>query len=239
MSKLGVNIDHVATLRQARRGFEPDPVAAALICLKNGAHSIVAHLREDRRHIQDRDVYALRKAVRKGFNLEMSIDPGVVKVALDVAPDQVTLVPERRQELTTEGGLDVVGNIRRLKRVIADFQSMDITVSLFVAPDRDQIDACAALHVQAIELHTGCYADFKTHLARTRELRKISQMAHYAHDLGLVVNAGHGLDYKNTPSIARISEITELNTGYSIICRAMMVGLPQAVREMVELINKF
>lgn len=238
MSKLGVNIDHVATLRQARRGLEPDPVHAALVCLKNGAHSIVAHLREDRRHIQDRDVYALRKAVRKGFNLEMSIDPGVVKVALDVVPDQVTLVPERRQELTTEGGLDVVGNARRLKKVIRDFKSLDIIVSLFVAADRRQIDACAALDVQSIELHTGRYADAKTHSARTHELKKIREMAGYAHALGLVVNAGHGLDYKNTPAIARIEEIKELNTGYSIMCRAMMVGLPQAVREMVKLTNK-
>ncbi len=237
MPKLGVNIDHVATLRQARRGFEPDPVAAAKVCLKNGADSIVAHLREDRRHIQDKDVLALRKAVRKGFNLEMSIDPGIIKVAFKVKPDQVTLVPERRQELTTEGGLDVVRNFRRLKNVVADFQSIKTIVSLFVAPDRRQIAACADLNVEAIEIHTGRYADAKTRLSRSQELKKIAETARYADALGLVVNAGHGLDYDNTPAIARIKEIKELNTGYSIMCRAMMVGLPQAVREMVKLMK--
>lgn len=237
MPKLGVNIDHVATLRQARRGIEPDPVAAAHICLKNGAKSIVAHLREDRRHIQDKDVFALRKAVRKGFNLEMSIDPGIIKVASKVRPDQVTLVPERRQELTTEGGLDITGNFRRLKYIVAHFRSQKTIVSLFVAPDRRQISACAELNVDAIELHTGRYADAKTRLSRSQELKKITEMARYADSLGLVVNAGHGLDYNNTPAIARIKEIKELNTGYSIMCRAMTVGLPQAVREMVHLMK--
>jgi pyridoxine 5-phosphate synthase len=237
MPKLGVNIDHVATLRQARRGLEPDPVEAARICLLNGAHSIVAHLREDRRHIQDKDVYALRKAVRKGFNLEMSLDPGIVRIALDVRPDQVTLVPERRQELTTEGGLDVVRNFNKLKKVVPGFQKRKIIVSLFVAPDRRQILACADLNVEAVELHTGNYADAKIRSTRLQELKKIRQMALFAHDLGLVVNAGHGLDYKNTPAIAGISQIRELNTGYSIMCRAMMVGLPQAVREMVKLMG--
>lgn len=234
MSKLGVNIDHVATLRQARRGLEPDPVAAAVLCAKNGAHSIVAHLREDRRHIQDKDVYALRKAVRN-FNLEMSIDPSVVKVALEVCPDQVTLVPERRQELTTEGGLDVVGNFSRLKKITGIFNSKRIIVSLFIAADRKQIDASLELKASAIELHTGCYADVKTRLARSQELKKIRTMAHYAHGLGLVVNAGHGLNYQNTQDIARIPEIVELNIGHSIISRAITTGLTTAVKDMVRL----
>lgn len=239
MPKLGVNIDHVATLRQARRGFEPDPVEAAQICLKNGAQSIVAHLREDRRHIQDDDVFRLRKAVRKGFNLEMSIDPGIIKVALNVGPDQVTLVPERRQELTTEGGLDVVSGFRKIKDIVGAFQTRKTIVSLFIAPNRKQIAACEELNVEAIEIHTGRYADAKTRSSRSQEFKKIADMARYAHSLGLVVNAGHGLDYVNTPAIARIKEIEELNTGYSIMCRALMVGLPRAVREMVKLTNKF
>ena len=233
MPKLGVNIDHVATLRQARRGFEPDPVAAAVLCLKNGAHGIVAHLREDRRHIQDSDVYSLRKVIRNGFNLEMSINVGVVKVALDVGPDQVTFVPERRQELTTEGGLDVVGNIPKLKKVVAVFKAKKIVVSLFIAADRKQIEACSELNVEAIELHTGCYADAKTRLARSQELKRISEMARYAHGLGLVVNAGHGLNYQNTIEIARIPEIAELNIGHSIISRAVTTGLSAAVKDML------
>jgi pyridoxine 5-phosphate synthase len=234
MPKLGVNIDHVATLRQARRGFEPDPVEAARTCLKAGAHSIVAHLREDRRHIQDRDVYALRRAV-KNFNLEMSLDPGIIDVALDVKPDQVTLVPERRQELTTEGGLDVVGNRGRLAKAIERFVRKKIIVSLFIAPDRRQIEASAALGAQAIEIHTGVYADATTAPARRKEIKRIKDMARYAHGLGLVVNAGHGLNYTNTPAIARIPEIAELNTGHSIISRAVSVGLATAVKDMVRL----
>ena len=235
MPKLGVNIDHVATLRQARRGLEPDPVAAAVVCLKAGAHSIVAHLREDRRHIQDRDVYALRKIIKKRFNLEMSINPGIVEVALNVKPDQVTLVPERRQELTTEGGLDVAGNYIRLSKTVERFRKKNIIVSFFIAPDRRQIDASRALGVEAIEIHTGHYADAKTAQARLKELKKIREMAHYAHRIGLIVNAGHGLNYTNTQAIARIPEIKELNTGHSIITRAISVGLPKAVREMVRL----
>ncbi len=238
MPKLGVNIDHVATLRQARRGFDPDPVTAALICLRSGAHSIVAHLREDRRHIQDKDVYALRKVIRN-FNLEMSINPGIVDVALKVKPDQVTLVPERRQELTTEGGLDVVRNFQRLKNVVKDFAQKKIVVSLFLAADRRQIDASRDLRVEAIELHTGHYADAKTRLAQSKELKKIREMARYAHHLGLIVNAGHGLNYTNTAAIANIPEMQELNIGHSIVSRAVVVGLSKAVGEMSKLINTY
>ncbi len=232
MPKLGVNIDHVATLRQARRGKEPDPVSAALICLKHGAHSIVAHLREDRRHIQDADVFALRKAVRKNFNLEMSIDPSVVCVAFKVKPDQVTIVPERRQELTTEGGLDVVGNFSRLKKLVADFNQKKILVSLFVAPDRKQIQACKELQAAAIEIHTGSYADARSRLSRSVELKKIREMASYGYSLGLIINAGHGLNYENTKAIARIPEIVELNIGHSIIARSLSTGLAKAVKDM-------
>jgi pyridoxine 5-phosphate synthase len=235
MPKLGVNIDHVATLRQARRGIEPDPVEAALVCLKAGADSIVAHLREDRRHIHDRDVYALRRVIKKRFNLEMSLDPGIIEVALDVKPDQVTLVPERRQELTTEGGLDVVKNYQRISAAAERFKKKKIAVSLFIAPDRRQIDACAALGVEAIEIHTGVYADAKTAAARQKELKKIKEMSRYAHDVGLIVNAGHGLNYTNTQAIARIPQIVELNTGHSIISKAVFVGLAKAVRDMVKL----
>jgi pyridoxine 5-phosphate synthase len=234
MPKLGVNIDHVATLRQARRGCEPDPVLAAATCIRAGAHSIVAHLREDRRHIQDRDVYALRRVI-KHFNLEMSLNPGIIDVALDVKPDQVTLVPERRQELTTEGGLDVAGNYARIAKAVERFFRQKIVVSLFIAPDRRQIEASRALGAQAIEIHTGVYADAKTAQARLKELKKIKDMARYAHGLGLVVNAGHGLNYTNTQAIARIPEMAELNTGHSIISRAVSVGLAKAVRDMVKL----
>jgi len=239
MPKLGVNIDHVATLRQARRGFEPDPIEAALACLKAGADSIVAHLREDRRHIQDRDVYALRKAIsKKKFNLEMSIDPGIIDIALDVKPDQVTLVPERRQELTTEGGLDVVRQYKRIEKAVEQFNRKKIAVSLFIAADRKQIDASRALGVAAIEIHTGVYADAKTLQTRLKEIKKIAEMSRYAHGLGLVVNAGHGLNYTNTQAIVRIPEIQELNTGHSIIARAVSVGLAKAVEEMVQLIKR-
>lgn len=236
MPKLGVNIDHVATVRQARRGLEPDPVAAAVLCLKSGASSIVAHLREDRRHIQDRDVYALRKVIGRGaFNLEMSIDPGVVKLAFAVNPDQVTLVPERRRELTTEGGLDVAGNFRRLKKLTDDFRAKKIIVSLFIAPDRKQIEACAELNAEAVEIHTGCYADAKSRTSVAQELKKIRVASHYAHRLGMIVNAGHGLNYENTAAVARIPEMMELNIGHSIVSRAITTGLPSAVKDMLKL----
>ena len=235
MPKLGVNIDHVATLRQARRGLVPDPVAAAVTCLRSGANSIVAHLREDRRHIQDADVYALRKVVRKNFNLEMSIHPSVVNVALEVRPDQVTLVPEKRMELTTEGGLDVVSYVRKLSPLVEKFKGMGIIVSLFIAADRKQIDACVDLRVEAIEIHTGVYADAKTAAKRSAELKRIRAMAQYAHKRGLVVNAGHGLNYTNTLLIARIPEMEELNIGHSIIARAIETGLSSAVKDMNKL----
>ncbi len=238
MPKLGVNIDHVATLRQARRETDPDPILAARICEQQKVHSIVAHLREDRRHIQDVDVVMLRKSVKTRFNLEMSIAKDVVKVALGVKPDQVTLVPERRQEITTEGGLDVVALRRQLGPVCDGFQNKGIDVSLFIAPDKRQIDAAKGLGVPMIELHTGAYAKAFENRRDAKELVRMKTMAAYAQKLGLIVHAGHGLNYHNVSKIAAIPGMQELNIGHSIISRAVFVGLKQAVREMLGLIKR-
>jgi len=235
MPKLGVNIDHVATLRQARREFEPDPIAAARACEQAGADSIVCHLREDRRHINDADVRKLRRTVRTRLNLEMSLAPDVVKAALAIRPDHVTLVPERRQELTTEGGLDVVRQFVRIKKTVNLFKRKGIAVSLFIDPHKKQILRTKETGAQMIELHTGPYAQAKTPVARQRELRKLKNMTQYARELGLIVNAGHGLNYTNTRAVARIKGIAELNTGHSIIARSIFVGLPKAVSEMKRL----
>jgi pyridoxine 5-phosphate synthase len=235
MALLGVNIDHVATIRQARREFEPDPVVAALICQKAGADSIVAHLREDRRHIHDNDVKRLRKELSIRFNLEMSIAPEIVDVACGIKPEQVTLVPERRQELTTEGGLDVIKQFKRLKAACAKLRDKGADISLFIAPDRAQIDRTLDLGVSIIEIHTGCYAQAKDDKAQARELAKIVQMTAYARQHGITVNAGHGLKYDNTTPIARIPGMHELNIGHSIISRAIFIGLSDAVKEMKKL----
>jgi len=238
MVKLGINIDHIATLRQARGEFDPDPVLAARLCEQAGAHSIVAHLREDRRHIQDRDIVLLRKAVKTRFNLEMSLDASIVKVALAVKPDQATLVPERRQELTTEGGLDVVRHLKRVKKVSRTLLDAGIDVSLFIAPDKKQIDATASIGVKIIELHTGQYAHAFADRLAIDEFSQIKAMTLYARKLGIVVNAGHGLNYENTYAIARLKGMHELNIGHSIMSRAVFVGLKQAVREMMAIIKK-
>ena len=234
--RLGVNIDHVATIRQARRGEFPDPVEAALICQRAGASSIVAHLREDRRHIQENDVRRLKRALRVPLNLEMSIAPSVVRIALTVRPSQVTLVPERRQELTTEGGLDVVGLRRSLIPLIKTFQKRGIIVSLFIDPDTRQIEASQKVGAPMIELHTGMYANASHAKTGVLAQRAIASGALYAKQLGLVVAAGHGLDYNNMGPIAAIPEIEELNIGFSMISRALWVGLPRAVKEMRALI---
>ncbi len=235
MALLGVNIDHVATLRQARRESDPDPVNAALICQRAGADSIVAHLREDRRHINDNDIKQLKQKLSIRFNLEMSIAPQIVDIACQLKPEQVTLVPERRQELTTEGGLDVIAHFKRLKDACARLNDKGATISLFIAPDKAQIDQTIALGIKIIELHTGSYAQAKTIAARTKELKKIVQMTHYAHTHGLIVNAGHGLKYDNTTPIAQIPGMHELNIGHSIISYAISVGLANAVKEMKKL----
>lgn len=235
--RLGVNIDHVATLREARRSQEPEPAFAALVCQAAGADSIVAHLREDHRHIKDRDLIILREVLSTKLNMEMSINKEIVEIACRVRPDQATLVPERRQELTTEGGLDVVVNFKRVKEVVSKLSSSGIVVSLFIDPIREQIDAAKKTGVGMIELHTGAYAEAKEKKLQDRHFRQLALAANYGKRKGLIVNAGHGLDYCNVTRIAGIKAIEELNIGYSIICRAVMVGLDKAVREMRELIR--
>lgn len=237
MPKLGVNIDHVATLRQARRTTEPDPIAAAIICEFAGCDSIVVHLREDRRHINDRDLRILREVVKTRLNLEMSIATEIVDIAIDVRPDQATLVPERRQEITTEGGLDVISGEKSIKEVIKRLQSAGIRVSLFIDPVNSQIEAANRVGASVIELHTGKYAEAKLEEENIRELQNLINTTQFAINLGLRVNAGHGLNYQNVKKVARISGIEELNIGHSIIARAVLVGLERAVREMLELVH--
>jgi len=237
MPILGVNIDHIATLRQARGGIEPDPVMAARVCEAAGCESIVAHLREDRRHMQDRDLYILRKTVRTRLNMEMSIAKEIVAIALDLVPDQATLVPERRQELTTEGGLDCVKYGKQVTSVTGKLQDAGITVSLFIDPSKKQVKAARDTGAEYIELHTGEYSNAKGIRARKAELRKLEDAAAYAISLGLRVNAGHGLNYVNVREVAGIKGMEELNIGHSIISRAVFTGLERAVKEMIALIR--
>jgi len=240
MAILCVNVDHVATLRQARRAAEPDPVAAALLCESAGASGITVHLREDRRHIQDRDVRLLRQVVRTTLNLEMATVEEIVAIALEVSPDQVTLVPERREEITTEGGLDVAGRAGAIGGVVKRLQAAGIAVSLFIDPDSAQVTASAATGARMIELHTGryCTAHEKRDPSATRsELAALVKAAGQAQALGLVVNAGHGLNLRNVEPVAAIHGVHELNIGHSIIGRAVLVGLERAVREMIEAIG--
>lgn len=235
--KLGVNIDHVATVREARRGIEPSPVLAALVAQAAGADSIVAHLREDRRHIKDKDILLLRKLVRIKFNLEMSCADKIVSFACRLKPEQVTLVPEKRQELTTEGGLDVAVTPTKIQKVVKKLRGQGIAVSLFIDPDKKQIDAARKAGASMIEIHTGAYADAATVREMKKRLEEIRQASRYAKDKGFLVFAGHGLNYFNVKKIAAIKEIEELNIGHSIISRAVLVGLTQAVREMKALIR--
>lgn len=237
MARLGVNIDHVATIRQARGGAEPDPVAAAAIAELAGADGITVHLREDRRHIQDRDLSLLRQTVKSRLNLEMAATDEMVGIALTVLPDMVTLVPEKRQELTTEGGLDARYLADRLKEVVSALHDGGIPVSLFIDPDPDQIKACGRIGADYIEIHTGRYADAEGLKAREKELCAIENGAKLARKLGLGVNAGHGLNYLNIKPLTTIGEIEEYNIGHAIISRAVLVGLDRAVRDMVDLIK--
>ncbi len=237
MPKLGVNIDHVATLRQARGGLEPDPIEAALVCEKAGCDSVVAHLREDRRHINDRDVIELRKRIKTKFNLEMSMNPEIVDIALKIGPDQVTIVPEKRQELTTEGGLSVVRYEKPLSRIAALFKDRGIDVSVFIDPDKSEIRSAIYIGIGIIEIHTGSYGLALNKKFRAEEFKKIRDSAEYAMSKGLIVNAGHGLNYTNVKQIANIKGINELNIGHSIISRAVFTGLKNAVIEMKRLIN--
>ncbi len=237
MPKLGVNIDHVATLRQARGGLEPDPVEAALICEKAGCDSIVAHLREDRRHINDEDIIGLRKAVTTRFNLEMSINPEIVDMALKLGPDQVTLVPEKRQELTTEGGLSVIKYEKKLALIAGLFNKKGIEVSVFIGPDKEEIRAAIYIGITTIEIHTGEYSLARDKKSMDREFKKIKDSTDYALSKGLVVNAGHGLNYANVKRIADIKGMNELNIGHTIISRAVFAGLSKAVKDMKALIK--
>jgi pyridoxine 5-phosphate synthase len=237
MPHLGVNIDHVATLRQARRGAEPDPVWAAAEAELAGARCITLHLREDRRHIQDRDLEILRKTVQVKLNLEMAVTEEMIGIARSVRPDQATLVPEGRQEITTEGGLAVAANLKHVTAAVRQLQEAGITVSLFIGPDPDEIAAAVESGAEAIEIHTGEYADAPGEAARLRQLARIAQAAEQARAAGLTVHAGHGLNYVNVEPVARIAGMTELNIGHSIVARAVFVGLREAVREMVRLVE--
>lgn len=237
MTKLSVNIDHIATLRQARKGNEPDPVAAAVIAELAGADGIIAHLREDRRHIQDRDLRLLREIVHTKLNLEMAATEEMQRIALQVKPNLTTLVPEKREELTTEGGLDTASRVDFLKSYTSRLQQEGIGVSLFIDPDEKQIMAAKRIGAQWVELHTGAYANAKNEKEREQELRKIVEAANLAASFGLRVGAGHGLNYVNVQVIAQIPEIEELNIGHSIISRAALVGLDRAVKDMIDLIS--
>jgi len=234
---LGVNIDHVATVRQARRTVEPDPVAAAVLAELWGADGITVHLREDRRHIQLRDVQILRQTVQTHLNLEMAPTEEMVAIALEIRPTYVTLVPERRQEVTTEGGLDVAGQINHLTQVVTHLQKSGVPVSHFIDADPTQILAAAATQAQFIELHTGPYAEATTEATRARELEILKEGCERAIAAGLRVNAGHGLTYRNTHPVVWLPGIEELNIGHSIVSRAVLVGMERAVREMKQLIQ--
>ncbi len=233
--KLGVNIDHVATLRQARRGREPSVTWAAQEAVRGGADGITIHLREDRRHIQDEDLCEIRRVIRVPVNLEMAFAPEMLRIALRERPQKICVVPERRRELTTEGGLDVLPKEKGLLKAIPRFREAGIEVSLFIAPDRRQIMAAHRVGAHAIEIHTGSYANARGG-ARLRELKRIREAAKLAAALGLKVNAGHGLDYQNTQALCALPEIEEFNIGHSIVSRAVFVGLSQAVREMKALL---
>jgi pyridoxine 5-phosphate synthase len=234
---LGVNIDHIATIRQARRTVEPDPVAAAVLAELGGADGITVHLREDRRHIQDRDVRLLRQTVRTHLNLEMAATAEMVAIALDIKPDYITLVPEKREEVTTEGGLDVAAQADRMGQVVSTLQGAGIPVSLFIDAELEQIEAAAHTTAQFIELHTGRYAEAQGPAEQAEELAYLTTGTEQARKLGLRVNAGHGLTYWNTAPVAAIDGMEELNIGHTIISRAALVGLERAVREMKALIT--
>jgi len=237
LPRLSVNIDHIATIRQARRGMEPDPVSAALLAELAGADGIIAHLREDRRHVQNRDLRLLRETIQTKLNLEMAATEEMQRIALEVKPNITTLVPEKREELTTEGGLEVASRIDFMKSYINHLQQGGIVVSLFVDPDEKQVSAARKSGADWVEIHTGAYANANTEKNREREFVKITEAAKLAGSLGLRVGAGHGLNYVNVRKIARIPEVEELNIGHSVISRAVLVGLERAVREMKALIG--
>jgi pyridoxine 5-phosphate synthase len=235
--RLCINIDHIATLRNARGGDQPDPVDAARMVERAGADGIVCHLREDRRHMNDRDVRRLRETVRTKLDLEMAATPEIVRIARTIIPDLVTLVPEKRKELTTEGGLDVIRLKRSLSNAIRQFHEKGIPVSLFIDPVRAQIEMARDIDADMIEIHTGEYANASSAVRRRFHVARIKEMAAFGKKLGMTVNAGHGLDYNNIKPIAKISDIGEVSIGYAVIARAVVVGLEKAVREMVRLVR--
>jgi pyridoxine 5-phosphate synthase len=235
--RLGVNVDHVATVRQARRVAVPDPVEAALLAEKAGADGITVHLREDRRHIQERDVELMRRRLGTKLNLEMAVTPAMVALAEKLRPDDACFVPEKREELTTEGGLDVAANKQKILEAVRRLQERGIQVSLFIDPRKNQIEASQAVGAHAVEIHTGAYCN-AADAEREKERAAVAAAAALAHSLALEVHGGHGLDYDNVPPIAAIPEIVELNIGHSIIARAVIVGIEQAVREMKQLLTR-
>jgi len=239
MAVLNVNIDHVATVRQARRADEPDPVWAAVECELAGANGITVHLREDRRHICDRDVRLLKETVACKLNLEMCMAGPIVRIAEEIRPNQVTLVPEKRAELTTEGGLDCAKYKKRLAEVVRRMHKKGILVSAFITPDKEQITAAAQTGCDAVELHTGRYANARTQRAVKKTLIELEAAKDFAMENNLIVHAGHGLTYRNIAGVARIKGLCELNIGHSIISRAVFVGIRQATAQMIELINKY
>jgi pyridoxine 5-phosphate synthase len=237
-ARLGVNVDHVATLRQVRRATYPDPVAAAVMAELAGADQITIHLREDRRHIQERDLQVLRRTVTTRLNLEMAVAQEMLRIAYEVKPDMVTLVPERREELTTEGGLDVVSGREAVRKAVKTLKDAEIEVSLFIDPDLDQVKAAHRAEAHAVELHTGRYCDARLAADRRRELNRLLDATKAASKLGLKVAAGHGLNFQNVLPVAAIAEIEELNIGHAIVAHAVLVGMERAVREMKALLRQ-
>ncbi len=235
--RLGVNIDHVATLREARGGLDPEPVFAAVLAEASGADAIVAHLREDRRHINDEDLLLLKGVVRTRLNLEMSAAPEIIKIACKIKPDQATLVPEKRRELTTEGGLDVVANQDKIKKAVGKLNESGIEVSLFIDPEKKQLQAARITGCRMVELHTGAYANAKNKTEEDKCIRELKSAVSFARSLGFQVFAGHGLNYINVSRIAAIRGIEELNIGHSIISRAVFTGLGKAIKEMKDLMK--
>ncbi len=236
---LGVNIDHVATLRNARGGYEPDPLTAAKICIENGADSITAHLREDRRHMKDNDIKALSKLLKTRLNLEMAVTDEMQKIALSIKPYSVCLVPEKREEITTEGGLDVAGQLKKITEFVTPLLDAGIVVSLFIDPTDEQVRAAAKTGVQFVELHTGAYSNaFGLEEEEEEEFMKLNEASRLAHALGLKVNAGHGLNYQNVKRLHQIIDIYELNIGHTIVARSVFVGIGEAVKEMKKLVSK-
>ena len=239
MSKiqLCVNVDHIATLRQARGGREPDPIEGAKICESNGADGITVHLREDRRHIQDEDVFSLKKVVRGKLNLEMALSEDIIDIAKRVLPDQITLVPEKREEITTEGGLDVAANMKKIRDVVREFHELGVIISLFVEPNRDTVAQSKETGTDFIEIHTGTYCNAASERDAGNEIQRIYEAAEYALEQGIRVNAGHGLNYVNIKPILKTPGLEELNIGHSMISRSVFTGLAAAVRDMVAIIR--